>query len=94
MAEQLRHRVIVFTLLFVACLVLATTTVADARLLKRTERDGDAVESPAVDFQAIVGSTEGDGDGAGDGGLQWLKSVSLDMLGAIKDSGPSPGAGH
>uniref|UniRef100_A0A0E0AC92 Uncharacterized protein n=1 Tax=Oryza glumipatula TaxID=40148 RepID=A0A0E0AC92_9ORYZ len=92
MAEQLRQRVIVFTLVVVACLVLATTTkVADARMLKRMERDGDAVvESPAVDLEAMDGSTEG----AGDGGLQWLKSVSLDMFGGIKDSGPSPGAGH
>uniref|UniRef100_A0A0D9YA21 Uncharacterized protein n=1 Tax=Oryza glumipatula TaxID=40148 RepID=A0A0D9YA21_9ORYZ len=41
------------------------------------ERDGDAVESPAVDLEAMT----------------WLKSVSLDMLGGIMDSGPSPGAG-
>ncbi|KAF0931360.1 hypothetical protein E2562_004500 [Oryza meyeriana var. granulata] len=93
MAEQLRHRVI-FTLLVVTCLLLATT-VADARLLKRMEKDGDAsssvVESPAVDLQTIFGSAEGD---AGAGGLRWLKSISIDMLGGIKDSGPSPGAGH
>uniref|UniRef100_J3MG42 Uncharacterized protein n=1 Tax=Oryza brachyantha TaxID=4533 RepID=J3MG42_ORYBR len=103
--QQPRLRVI-FTLV-VACIVLATTaTVSDARLLKRMERDGDAssssssavVESPAVDLQTIVGSTEGDvDDGAGAGGpvgLRWLKSIRVDRLGGIKDSGPSPGAGH
>ncbi|XP_015694026.2 uncharacterized protein LOC107304454 [Oryza brachyantha] len=100
--QQPRLRVI-FTLV-VACIVLATTaTVSDARLLKRMERDGDAssssssavVESPAVDLQTIVGSTEGDvDDGAGAVGLRWLKSIRVDRLGGIKDSGPSPGAGH
>jgi hypothetical protein len=59
-------------------------------MLKQMEKDGDAVESLAVDLEAMVGSMEN----AGDGGLQWLKSVSLDMLGGIMDSGPSPGAGH
>uniref|UniRef100_A0A0D3EPT9 Uncharacterized protein n=1 Tax=Oryza barthii TaxID=65489 RepID=A0A0D3EPT9_9ORYZ len=37
------------------------------------EKDGDAVESPAVDLEAMVGSTEN----AGDGGLQWLKSACV-----------------
>uniref|UniRef100_A0A0D9WSE9 Uncharacterized protein n=1 Tax=Leersia perrieri TaxID=77586 RepID=A0A0D9WSE9_9ORYZ len=83
MAEKLRLRMI-FTLLAVTCLVVATT-VADARMLKRMEKD---VESPAVDLPAIFGRD------AGAGGLQWLRSVSLDMLAGIKDSGPSPGAGH
>jgi hypothetical protein len=73
-------------LLFATCLVLA----ASARPLKLSlEGDGvRTVESPAGDIQPVVST-----DGAGDrGGHKFM--MSIDMLGGMKDSGPSPGAGH
>ncbi|KAG8075188.1 hypothetical protein GUJ93_ZPchr0006g41691 [Zizania palustris] len=90
-----QHKLRFFTLLVVLCLVLAST-VADARLLKLAGKDDVAlvVEAPAVDIQTVVGSTERDG-GESDAGSLWRGFVvTIDMLRGIKDSGPSPGAGH
>ncbi|OEL12601.1 hypothetical protein BAE44_0026380 [Dichanthelium oligosanthes] len=85
-----------------AALILATfllslaATVANARPLKVKElssSEGDdvhtvVVESPAADIQTVVGAAEHDGAG----GHKF--TMSIGMLGGIKDSGPSPGAGH
>ncbi|KAL5199757.1 hypothetical protein ABZP36_020960 [Zizania latifolia] len=91
-----QHGLRFFTLLVVVCLVLAPT-VADARLLKLAGKDDVAfvVEAPAVDIQTVVGrSTESDGGESGAGSLWRGFVVTVDMLRGIKDSGPSPGAGH
>jgi hypothetical protein len=101
MASKLRA--VVALLLATACLLAAT--VADARPLKEQEPspmpssegdDGDArvptavvVESPAGDMQMVVVGTAED-DGAGRNKFV----MSIDMLGGIKGSGPSPGDGH
>ncbi|RLN13050.1 hypothetical protein C2845_PM09G19290 [Panicum miliaceum] len=82
-------------------LALAAAAVADARPLKReeppppSEGDDDArhavvvVESPpAGGIQTVVGAAEHDGAGAR------KFAMSIDMLRGVKDSGPSPGAGH
>ncbi|KAK3130888.1 hypothetical protein QOZ80_6BG0499290 [Eleusine coracana subsp. coracana] len=96
MAAKLRGRAPgAVALLFATFLVLAAT-VASARPLKSSseeEEEGDGVrhatvESPAGDIQTVVGSDGGAGDRSG------RKFMSIDMLGGIKDSGPSPGAGH
>ncbi|CAL5039541.1 unnamed protein product [Urochloa decumbens] len=89
----------------VVALLLATSllVLADAgRPLKEepslSSSEGDdavrtaAVESPAGDIQTVVGAAEHDGAGGSrDDGRAFM---SIDMLGGIKDSGPSPGAGH
>ncbi|CAL5041794.1 unnamed protein product [Urochloa decumbens] len=88
----------------VVALLLATSllvVLADAgRPLKEEpsswSSEGDdtvaVVESPASDIQTVVGAAEHDGAGGSrDDGRAFM---SIDMLGGIKDSGPSPGAGH
>jgi hypothetical protein len=91
MAAKLKARApeAVAQLLLATCLVLAAT-VASARPLKTMPSEGDGVESLAGDIETVVGIPEH--DGAGDRGEH--KFLSIDMLGGIKDSGPSPGAGH
>jgi hypothetical protein len=98
MASKLR--VVVALLLATACLLVLAATVADARPLKEEPSppsEGDdarvppavMVESPAGDIQTVVGAAE---HGGGCGGNKFV--MSIDMLGGIKESGPSPGAGH
>ncbi|RLM55455.1 hypothetical protein C2845_PM10G16890 [Panicum miliaceum] len=73
-------------LLAAACLVLA-----DARPLKREELPSSSVvveSPPAGGIQTVVGAAEHDGAGAR------KFAMSIDMLRGVKDSGPSPGAGH
>lgn len=83
----------VFTALLLAtCLALSSATVASARPLKPSSEGVEA--APAVDdIQRVVGTTaaEHGGEGCGGGGHRFM---SIDMLGGVKDSGPSPGAGH
>ncbi|PAN23188.1 hypothetical protein GQ55_4G075000 [Panicum hallii var. hallii] len=77
-------------LLAAACLVLAAT-VADARPLMREELPSSSVvveSPPAGGIQTVVGAAEHDGAGAR------KFAMSIDMLRGVKDSGPSPGAGH
>lgn len=88
MAARLRARAPAGALLVVACLVLATVAaVSGARPIAMPEGDGTArvatVESPAGDaIQTVVMAVE--------------RRLMFDvgMLRGIKDSGPSPGAGH
>lgn len=75
-------------LLLATCLVFAAT-VASARPLKLSSEGQQTVESPAGDIQTVVTAAH---DGAGDRGGH--RFMSIDMLAEIKDSGPSPGAGH
>ncbi|TVU08246.1 hypothetical protein EJB05_41643, partial [Eragrostis curvula] len=86
MAAKLRTRAPgAVALLLATCLVLAAT-VASARPLKQAS-EGDCahtVESPASNIQTVVETGEEGGH----------KFMSIDMLGGIKDSGPSPGVGH
>jgi hypothetical protein len=91
MAAKLKVRApeAVALLLLATCLVLAAT-VASARPLKTMSSEGDGVESPAGDIETVVGTPELDCAGNSGG----HKFLSIDMLGGIKDSGPSPGAGH
>ncbi|CAL5053909.1 unnamed protein product [Urochloa decumbens] len=95
----------VAALLLATCLLALAATVTDAgRPLKEEQSssssEGDdavrtaaaVVESPASDIQTVVGAAEhDDGSGSRDDGRAFM---SIDMLGGIKDSGPSPGAGH
>ncbi|CAN6207177.1 unnamed protein product [Urochloa humidicola] len=92
----------VLALLLVTCLLMLAAAVADAsRPLKEDpapSSEGDdavrtvvVVESPVGDIQTVVGVAEHDGAGSRDDGRAFM---SIDMLGGIKDSGPSPGAGH
>jgi hypothetical protein len=92
---------VVALLLATAWLVVLAATVADARPLIKNElpssSEGDdarvpavvVVESPVGGIQTVVGTTAED-DGAGRNELV----MSIDMLGGIKNSGPSPGDGH
>ncbi|KAF8687838.1 hypothetical protein HU200_042780 [Digitaria exilis] len=78
-----------------------SATVASARPMKPSSSEGDdtrvvVVEASARDdIQTVVGKTtaaaEEHGGEAGCGGHRFM---SIDMLGGVKDSGPSPGAGH
>lgn len=76
-------------------LLLASCVVADARPLKPSSEGDDArvaaVEAPAGNIQTVVGTTAKHSGGEGCGGHRFM---SIDMLGGVKDSGPSPGAGH
>lgn len=77
--------------LVVMCLLVLAATPASARPLEMLEKDGArAVESPVGDIQTVVGTVEHDVGAGGPG----HKFMNIDMLGGIKDSGPSPGAGH
>ncbi|CAN6216215.1 unnamed protein product [Urochloa humidicola] len=95
----------VAALLLATCLLMAlAATVADAgRPLKEEPSSwskGDdvvrtvvVVESPAAgDIQTVVGTAEHDGAGSRDDDGRAF--MTIDMLGGIKDSGPSPGDGH
>ncbi|RCV22255.1 hypothetical protein SETIT_4G206000v2 [Setaria italica] len=98
MAAKLRAQApaVVALLLAAAGLLVLAATVADARPLKEepsSSSEGDdvptvVVESPAGDIQTVVGTAEDDGAGRN------KFVMSIDMLGGIKESGPSPGAGH
>ncbi|GJN38898.1 hypothetical protein PR202_gb27979 [Eleusine coracana subsp. coracana] len=95
MAAKLRGRAPGAVALLLATFLVLAATVASARPLKlsssSSEGDGvrhTTVESPAGDIQTVVRSDGGAGDRSGH------KFMSIDMLGGIKDSGPSPGAGH
>ncbi|KAL6603038.1 hypothetical protein ACP70R_043399 [Stipagrostis hirtigluma subsp. patula] len=79
-------RAIVVALLLVTFLVLEAAVVANARPLKLSSSSSEgggaraaAVESPAGDIKTVVGGH---------------RLMDIGMLVGIKDSGPSPGAGH
>ena len=82
-------------LLLATCLWLAATVASTTRPLKVSSSEGDGaqhtVESPPVGYiiqTVVVGTAEQDGGAAGH------RLMNVDMLGGIKDSGPSPGVGH
>ncbi|KAF8658497.1 hypothetical protein HU200_058951 [Digitaria exilis] len=77
-----------------------SATVASARPLKPSSSEGDdtrvavVVEAPAGgDIQTVVGTTT-TAEHGGEAGCGGHRFMSIDMLGGVKDSGPSPGAGH
>ena len=90
--------VVVGLLLLTTCLLLTATVSSASRPLKVSSEgdDGDAqhhtVESPPVGYiqtVVVVGAAEQDG-----GAAAGHRLMSVDMLGGIKNSGPSPGDGH
>lgn len=92
MAAKLRAQAPAATLVMVMCLLVLAVTIASARPLTLSEKDGARAVEPPVgdDIQTVVGTMEHDG-GAGSPGH---KFINIDMLGGVKNSGPSPGAGH
>jgi hypothetical protein len=93
-----RAPAVVVGLLLATCLLLAATVANASRPLKvsssSSEGDGaqHTVESPPVGYiiQTVVVGTAAEQDG----GAAGHRLMNVDMLGGIKDSGPSPGAGH
>ncbi|KAM3212755.1 hypothetical protein ACQJBY_065668 [Aegilops geniculata] len=88
MAARIRAGAPAGALLVVACLVLATAAaVSGARPLAAREEGGTAravmVESPAGDAVQTVARA-----------VERRLMFDVGMLLGIKDSGPSPGAGH
>ncbi|XP_066378944.1 uncharacterized protein [Miscanthus floridulus] len=85
---------VVVGLLLTTCLLLAATVGNASRPLKVSSEGGGpqhTVESPPVGYiiqTVVVGTAEQDGGAAGH------RLMNFDMLGGIKDSGPSPGVGH
>ena len=83
-------------LLLATCLWLAATVASTTRPLKVSSSEGDGaqhtVESPPVGYiiQTVVVGTAAEQDG----GAAGHRLMNVDMLGGIKDSGPSPGVGH
>ncbi|CAD6336163.1 unnamed protein product [Miscanthus lutarioriparius] len=84
-------------LLLATCLWLAATVASTTRPLKVSSSEGDGaqhtVESPPVGYiiQTVVVGTAAEQDG---GAAGRSRLMNVDMLGGIKNSGPSPGDGH
>ncbi|KAG0515240.1 hypothetical protein BDA96_10G261900 [Sorghum bicolor] len=90
--------VLVGLLLATCLLLLLAATVANAsRPLKVSYDDGaqHTVESPPVVgyIQTVVVGTTAEAEQDG-GAAAGHRLMNVDMLGGIKDSGPSPGVGH